>query len=45
MYTDGEQPSRAPDRGVVALADHNDMNQMTTDVVALVDAWMTATRD
>jgi hypothetical protein len=35
----------SPDRGVVVLADHNDTNHMTTDVVALVEAWMTATRD
>ena len=35
----------APDRGVVVLADHNDTNHMTADVAALVEAWMSATRD
>jgi Domain of unknown function (DU1801) len=35
----------APDRGVVVLADHNDTTHMCADIVSLVDAWMTATRD
>jgi hypothetical protein len=34
----------APDRGVVVLADHNDTIDMTADIVALVEAWMTSTR-
>lgn len=35
----------APDRGVVVLADHNDTNHTAADVAALVEAWMSATRD
>lgn len=33
-----------PDRGVVVLADHDDTDDAVADVVALVEAWMLATR-
>jgi hypothetical protein len=33
------------DRGVIALADNDETNDMTTQIVALVEAWMIATRE